>query len=127
MKNSIESNNRINKKSILIVLLIIITLFLSLKFTSINIAIATKVEETIIYPKDKELKEIIDRGFFLLRNGYDNKEMRDIVGAYVDLLENMLGYPDEKYVKYAKVKQHYIYNTKYGWIPYKMPQIEVFY
>lgn len=127
MKILKKIKNRINKKSILILFLIIITLFLSLKFLSINIAIVTKVEETVIYPKDKELKETIDRGFFLLKNGYDNKETRDIVGAYVDLLENMLGYPDEKYVKYAKVKQHYIYNTKYGWIPDKIPQIEVFY
>ncbi len=111
----------------LILLIIILMLFLSLKFTSINIAIATKVEETVIYPKDKELKEVIDSGFFLLQNGYDDKEMKDIVGAYVDLLEGMLGYPDEKYIKYAKIKQHYIYNTKYGWIPTKMPQIEVFY
>jgi len=64
MKNINENNNRFNKRTTLIILLIIVMIFYSLRFFSINIPIVTKVEETIIYPKDRALGEIIDMGFF---------------------------------------------------------------
>jgi len=124
--------NRINKNFTLIILLIIITLIFLSIFLLIykkDKTVKTKVEEMTLTLKSKELTDVLDIGFLLLKNEYrHDKEMIDIINAYVDLqLKMSVPLNGTKVVKYAIVKQNYIYNAKYGWIPIRMPEIEVFY
>lgn len=106
----------LNKKNIILLISLMILIL------SIYVSTIGKTEYIMMYPE--ELKVMVHRLIFLKNNGYNTM---DILDAYVDLIGLMVPNSDHINVKYARVKQRYVYKLKYGWVPADLPEMELYY
>nr|WP_312578694.1 hypothetical protein [Sedimentibacter sp.] len=104
--------------------IIIFMVFLSaLKATAYYSSIET--EEKILGAE--EIIDIKKQIKYLMDNGYRDKKMNDIFEAYDTAIEEMVPVEGIYYVDFAKVKQSYRIDKKYGWIPIGLPEIVIIY